>query len=355
MRIRASAMIGLGLLSLSWLALLSAQVRAAKAPEIKAPDASWKVPRTPWGHPDLQGVWTSDDLQGVPVERPKEYGTRRFLTEQEMKDRDGYVGRIIQSAETGERPKEGFWASQKGVDAAAVPANWVEFARRASALTSLVSDPPDGRIPPLTEEAVKRSANQPNYTNMRPQSYKDMTWYDRCVSRGVTAGFFPSIYGNGSEFVQTPDTVAVRYEMIHETRLIPLAAPGEADRPRNSSKMRSYMGEPRGHWEGDTLVVETKNFIGGRLAITFAPYSEDLTLVERFRRTGPQTLEYSVTVNDPRTYTAPWTATFPLTSEPGYQIFEYACHEGNYAMRNRLSAARAEEARDAARQAAGGK
>jgi hypothetical protein len=340
MRIRTAILIGL---ALSSSAMLAAQVRAAKAPEIKAPDASWTVPRTPWGHPDLQGVWTSDDLQTVPVERPKEYGTRRFLTEQEMKDRDGYVGRIIQSAETGERPKEGFWASQKGVDAAAVPANWVEFARRASALTSLVSDPPDGRIPALTEEAVKRSANQPNYTNMRPQSYKDMTWYDRCVSRGVTAGFFPSIYGNGSEFVQTPDTVAIRYEMIHETRLIPLD-----NRPRNSSKMRSYMGEPRGHWEGDTLVVETKNFIGGRLAITFAPYSEDLTLVERFRRTGPQTLEYSVTIDDPGTYAAPWTATFPLTSEPGYQIFEYACHEGNYAMRNRLSAARAEEAREAA-------
>jgi hypothetical protein len=353
MRIRSSIVIGVGLLA-SWLpAVLSAQVREAKAPEIKAPDASWKVPRTPWGHPDLQGVWTSDDLQGVPVERPKEYGTRRFLTEQELAERDGRISRLIESAETGERPKEGFWASQKGVDAAAVPANWVEFARRASALTSLVSDPPDGRIPPLTEEARKLTASQPSYTNMRPQSYKDMTWYDRCVSRGVTAGFFPSIYGNGSEFVQTRDTVAIRYEMIHETRLIPLSSNPNDNRPRNSAKMRSYMGEPRGHWEGDTLVVETKNFIGGKLAITFAPYSEDLRLVERFRRTGPRTLEYSVTVSDPRTYSAPWTATFPLTAEPGYQIFEYACHEGNYAMRNRLSAARAEEARDAAREAGG--
>ncbi len=334
-------MIGLGPLALFSSALLSAQVREAKVPEIKAPDVSWKMPRTSWGHPDLQGVWTSDDLQGVPVERPKEYGTRRFLTEQEMAERDARVGRLIESATTGERPKEGFWASQTGVDAAAVPANWVEFARRASALTSLVSDPPDGRIPPLTEEARRLAASQPSYNNMRPQSYKDMTWYDRCVSRGVTAGFFPSIYGNGSEFVQTPDTVAV--EMIHETRLIPLD-----NRPRNSSKMRTYMGEPRGHWEGDTLVVETKNFIGGKLAISGAPYSEDLTLVERFRRTGPQTLEYSVTVNDPRTYTAPWTASFPLTAEPGYQIFEYACHEGNYAMRNRLSAARTEEAHESA-------
>jgi hypothetical protein len=230
MRIRARTSIGAGLMSLLSSTPLSAQVKEAKAPAIKAPDASWRVPRTAWGHPDLQGVWTSDDLQGVPVERPKEYGTRRFLTEQEMAERDGRVTRLIESAATGERPKEGFRASQRGVDAAAVPANWVEFARRASALTSLVTDPPDGRIPPLTEEAQ---------------------------------------------------------------------------------------------------------------------YSEDLTLVKHFRRTGPQTLEYSVTVNDPRTYTARWRATFPLTAEPGYQIFEYACHEGNYAMRNRLSAARAEEAREA--------
>jgi hypothetical protein len=169
-----------------------------------------------------------------------------------------------------------------------------------------------------------------------------MTIYDRCITRGVTAGFFPAIYGNGSEFIQTPDMVAIRYEMIHETRLIPLD-----NRPRNSAKMRSYMGEPRGHWEGNTLVVETTNFIGGKLAVSGSTYSEDLKLTERFTRTGPNTLEYSVTVNDPQTYTAPWTATFPLTAEPGYEIFEYACHEGNYSMRNRLSAARAEEAREA--------
>jgi hypothetical protein len=339
MRIQAGIFIALSFASAG---LVSAQVKAAKAPEIKAPDANWKVPKTPWGHPDLQGTWTSDDLQGVPVERPKEYGTRRFLTEQELAERDGRVTRLLDSAATGKRPTEGFWASQRGVDAAAVPPNWVEFARRASALTSLVSDPPDGRIPALTPAAEARRAAQPNYNNMRPQSYKDMTMYDRCISRGVTAGFFPSIYGNGSQFVQTPDTVAIRYEMVHETRLIPLD-----NRPRNTAKMRSYMGEPRGHWEGDTLVVETTNFIGGKLAVSGVPYSEDLKLLERFRRTGPDTLEYSVTVADPQTYTAPWTATFPLTSEPGYQIFEYACHEGNYAMRNRLSAARAEEANEA--------
>jgi hypothetical protein len=226
------------------------------------------------------------------------------------------------------------------LEGAAVPANFVEYARRASTLTSLVSDPPNGRIPAVLEQARTRRAA--NYNNQRPQSYLDMTIYDRCITRGVTAGFFPSIYGNGSQFVQTPDMVAIRYEMVHETRLIPLD-----NRPRTT--IRTYMGEPRGHWEGNTLVVETKNFIGGKLSISGPPYSEDLVLMERFTRVAPDVIEYSVTVNDPQTYAAPWTATFPLISEPGYEVFEYACHEGNYSMRNRLSAARAEEAKEAAK------
>jgi hypothetical protein len=309
--------------------------------QTKTPDANWQAPKTPWGHPDLQGTYTSDDLQGVPVERPAQYGTRRFLTEAELAERAASVDRQKSAIDTGERPKEGFWARVQGlgkVEAEAVPPNFVEYARRASALTSLVSDPPDGRIPATTEQA--RARRGASYTNTRPQSFLDMTIYDRCITRGVTAGFFPAIYGNGSQFIQTPDTVAIRYEMIHETRLIPLD-----NRPR--TKTRSYMGEPRGHWEGNTLVVETTNFIGGKLSISGPPYSEDLVLTERFTRVAPNILDYSVTVNDPKTYVAPWTASFPLTSEPGYEIFEYACHEGNYAMRNRLSAARALEAKDA--------
>ena len=141
--------------------------------------------------------------------------------------------------------------------------------------------------------------------------------------------------------IPLPDTVVIRYEMIHETRLIPLD-----NRPR--TKIRSYMGEPRGHWEGNTLVVGTTNFIGGKFSISGPPYSEDLVLTERFTRVALDVMEYSVRVNDPKTWVAPWTATFPLTSEPGDEIFEYACHEGNYAMRNRLSAARILEAKDAA-------
>jgi hypothetical protein len=326
--------------------LLSMMLAAAAVALAQTAAGTYQPPKTPWGHPDLQGTWTSDDLQGVPVERSAQYGDRRFLTEQEIAERAVSVDRQKSAIDTGERPKEGFWARVQGlgkVEAEAVPPNFVEYARRASTLTSLVSDPQDGRIPPITEKARARRTGGPSYTNNRPQSYLDMTIYDRCITRGVTAGFFPAIYGNGSQFIQTPDMVAIRYEMIHETRLIPLD-----NRPRNSSKMRSFMGEPRGHWEGNTLVVETKNFIGGKLSVQGPPYSEDLVLTERFTRISPEMLEYSVTVNDPQTFTAPWTATFPLTSEPGYEIFEYACHEGNYSMRNRLSAARSEEAKEAA-------
>jgi hypothetical protein len=301
----------------------------------------WAAPKAAWGDPDLQGVWTTDDLNGIPLERPVKYGTRRFLTEQELAERAKDVGDLKSTIQTGDRPTKGFWAGQKGVDAAAVPAQWVEFARHASRLTSLVVDPPDGRIPPLTPEGQKRRAAAPNYFNMRPESWEDLSSYDRCITRGVTGSFFPSIYGNGSQIFQTPGLVAIRYEMIHETRLIPLDG-----RPHASAGLRSYMGDPRGHWEGNTLVVETTNFVGGKVAIGGTPYSEDLRLTERFTRTDQNTIDYEVTISDPQTFTAPWKVEFPIVHEPGYQIFEYACHEGNKAMHNRLSAARAEEKAD---------
>jgi hypothetical protein len=153
---------------------------------------------------------------------------------------------------------------------------------------------------------------------------------------------FPVIYGNGSEIVQQPGLVAIRYEMIHETRIIPLDG-----RPHAPETLRTYMGDPRGHWEGNTLVIETTNFIGGHNGFVGngggLPYSDDLRLVERFTRLNDRSIHYEVTIYDPKTYTAPWTVAFEITHEPGYQIFEYACHEGNYAMSNSLSAARAEE------------
>lgn len=306
--------------------------------------AQTNAPKTPWGDPDLQGVYTTDDLTGVPLERPKEYGTRRFLTEQELAERAKEVDSERTTIDTGVRPTTGFWSRVKdaGVDAAAAPAQWIEYARHASRLSSLVVDPPDGRIPALTSEGEKRRASQPNYFNMRPASWEDLSSYDRCITRGVTGSFFPSIYGNGSQILQAKGVVALRTEMIHETRLIPLDG-----RPHSSPGLRSYMGDPRGHFEGNTLVVETTNFIGGKVDVGGVPYSEDLKLTERFTRVDADTIDYKVTIDDPQTFTAPWTVEFPIRHEPGYQIFEYACHEGNHAMHNRLSAARALEKKDA--------
>jgi hypothetical protein len=157
------------------------------------------------------------------------------------------------------------------------------------------------------------------------------------------------MYGNGTDIVQSPGLVVIRYEMIHETRIVPLDPP-DHPRPHLSAGLRTYMGDPRGHWEGNTLVIETTNFIGGRVGIgddgAGVKYSEETRLVERFTRTSDRSIQYVVTVSDPKTFTASWAVEFPITHEPGYQIFEYACHEGNYAMSNILSGARAEEAEE---------
>jgi hypothetical protein len=315
---------------------------------------SWTQPKTPWGDPDLQGTWTSDDQRGVPFERPAKFGTRKTLTEQELADRVKENEVLEGVIDTGERPNTGFWAAQKGkgVDEKAAPPNWHEFARRPSTQTSLVVDPPDGRIPALTDAGKALVAAAAARRGELPATWLDLTMYDRCITRGVTGSIFPVIYGNGTEVLQAPGMVAIRYEMIHETRIVALDG-----RQHAPAGIRSYMGDAIGHWEGNTLVVETTNFIGGHVSVGVngaagPPYSDALKLVERFTRTGAGTMQYQVTISDPKTYTAPWTVAFPITQEPGYQIYEYACHEGNYAMHNRLSAARAEEREAAAKAAA---
>ncbi len=303
---------------------------------------TWTPPKTAWSDPDLQGVWTSDDFYGVPFERPAQYGNRKFLNDEEYAARAKETDLLATSVQAGIYPNAGYWARQKGVDAKAVPTNWTEFARRAPRQTSLVVDPPNGRIPPLTAYGESVRAAVAAARKPRPESWLDISMYDRCITRGVAGSMFPVIYGNGSEIVQHPGLVAIRYEMIHETRIIPLDG-----RPHAPETLRTYMGDPRGHWEGNTLVVETTNFIGGHNGFVGngggLPYSEDLRLVERFTRLNDRSVHYEVTIDDPKTYTATWTVAFEITREPGYQIFEYACHEGNYAMSNSLSAARAEE------------
>jgi hypothetical protein len=325
---------------------LCAIAAGAASPQVKTPAKDWTPPKTSWGDPDLQGVWTSDDHYGVPFERPQQYGTRKFLTDEEYAARATETDLLSTSVQAGVFPNAGYWARQKGVDAKAVPTNWTEFARHASHQTSLIVDPPDGRIPALTPHGEAVRAAVAAARKSRPESWLDISMYDRCITRGVAGSIFPVIYGNGTEIVQQPGLVAIRYEMIHETRIVPIDRQNTI-RPHAPANLRTYMGDPRGHWEGNTLVIETTNFIGGHNGIGGngggVPYSEDLRLVERFTRLNNGSIQYEVTIHDPQTYTAPWTVAFPITHEPGYGIFEYACHEGNYAMSNSLSAARAEE------------
>jgi hypothetical protein len=340
------------------IAALCAAAAALGQPEPAA--ATRTPPKTAWGEPDLQGAWTSDDSIGVPFERPRHYGRRQWLTDEEYAAREKENKLLSASVQKGVIPDAGYWVQHEGVDAKPYASNWTEYARRTSRQTSLIVDPEDGHFPPLTAQAqyerlasIGASRKKP-----RPDSWEDLNMYARCITRGVLGSMLPVIYGNGIDIVQSPGLIVIRYEMIHETRIIPIDPPDRPG-PHPPAAIRTYMGDPRGHWEGDALVVETTNFIGGRLGIgpngEGVRYSGDLRLVERFTRTGDNAIQYQATVNDPQTFTAPWTVAFPITHEPGYQIFEYACHEGNYSMVNMLSAARAEEKAQSGKAGAAGK
>jgi hypothetical protein len=328
----------------SFIALLgpSSFAQAPKSPSASKP---WTQPKTPWGDPDIQGTWTSDDCIGTSMNRPAGLGDRLYFTEQELAQRKNQIDKqqetdlvetIAPDARVGTGP----------------PAHWGERARRPCKQTSLVVDPPNGQTPELFPEARTRSVGETALNNNpKADSWEDFSPYIRCISRGVTGSIFPVIYGNGQEIVQGSGYVSIMQEMVHEARVIPLNG-----QPHASSKIQSYMGDARGHWEGNTLVVETTNFLGYKNAVAVngwgTPSSDALKLIERFTRVGANEMKYEVTVDDPKTYVRPFKVGFPLTQEPGYRNFEYACHEGNYAMFDSLSGARAVE-RKAAAKAAG--
>jgi hypothetical protein len=319
---------------------LPAQKAPAPAPVVKSTTAApktWVAPKTPWGDPDLQGTWTSDDCIGTPLNRPANLGDRLYYTEQELGQRESQLARQQQN------DLQEFVASDARVGTGP-PGHWGERARRPCKQTSLVIDPPNGRIPDLIPEArTRRVPEGAGNNNPKADSWEDFSYYIRCITRGVTGSIFPVIYGNGQQIVQAPGYVTILQEMVHEARVIPVDG-----RPHTGSNMRSYMGDPRGHWEGNTLVVETTNFLGNRTGVAGGngggtPTSDVLKLTERFTRIGPSEIKYEVTIDDPKTYTTSFKVGFPLTQEPGYQNFEYACHEGNYAMFDSLSGARAQE------------
>jgi len=291
--------------------------------------------RTPWGDPDIQGLFTTDDELGVPFERPEQFAGRDAVSDKEFADRQTQAVRQAEAdAEEFVAPRTG----GRGGDGTGPPAHWLERGK-PSRRTSIIIDPPDGRIPYVSDEARKRNAVAVNARTSGNRPYdgpQALDLYDRCITRGLPHVIFPTIYNNTSQIVQGPGFVAIRYEMIHDARVIPLD-----NRPQLSSTIRQYFGDSRGHWEGDTLVVEVTNFPTN--LVNYRGAGGGLHLIERFRRVDAKTVRYEVTVSDPSTFSRPWTAMLNLKTSSQPDVFEYACHEGNYAMRNILSGARATE------------
>ena len=297
---------------------LAAMLAAVTAGSLSAQS----TPRTPWGDPDLQGTWPGGPVFSVPFERAPELGTRATLTGEELAKRNADIDAQI-----------------RGV--AGVANFWPELGHTPPQ-TSLIVEPENGRLPALTEDGARRAKAwrviaDPAYP---AASASELRPYDRCITRGVLGSAFPNQYGSGMQIHQSPGFVVIRHEMVHEARVIPLDS-----RPHLSSTIRSYMGDPRGRWEGETLVVETTNFNG--LTGSYArngdgnPTSTALRLVERFRLQNADTLLYEVLIEDPQTWVRPWKVAFPLRRDESYVLYEYACHEGNYAIGNILRAARA--------------
>jgi hypothetical protein len=298
--------------------------------------ATYAAPRTPWGDPDLQGVFTTDDELGVPFERPEQFGSRELMTDSEFAEREAQARRqAVVDAEEFVTPR----VAGRGGDGTGPPAHWLERGN-PSRRTSIVIDPPDGRIPYVDEQARQRAGLAVNArtSGIRPfDGPEALDLYDRCITRGLPHVIFPTIYNNTSQIVQGPGYVAIFYEMIHDARVIPLDG-----RPHVSSTIRPYFGDSRGRWEGDTLVVDITNFPSH--VINYRGAGAALHVVERFRRVDDRTVRYEVTVEDPTTFARPWTAALSLKRDDRQvQVLEYACHEGNYAMTNILSGARAAE------------
>jgi hypothetical protein len=291
------------------------------------------VARTPWGDPDLQGSYTNKYEQGTPFERPDEFQGRRIedIPARELadilKERQDEV--LLRTALAGGDP-----AGNLGG-----PLHWQDqFDIQKGSRPWFVVDPTDGKIPPTTPEARTRAAARQAARRGRgsADSWIDRSLYDRCITRGLPGSMMPAIYGNSYEIIQAPGYVAIRYEMVNEVRIVPLDG-----RPHVNVAVRAHMGDGRGRFEGDTLVIETTNFRDESVYRGANP--EKLRLVERFTPKPGGRLEWSVTVDDPTTWTKAWTFAMPLTANPDERIMEYACHEGNRAMANILSAARAEE------------
>jgi hypothetical protein len=315
--------------------------QSINAKPARAEGKAWTPPRTSDGQPDLQGVWANNNA--TPLERPKQLAGRPYLTEQEVAalkkkshelfddgNSDAAFGDSVFTSVLAnvKGEKDGFKSVDGGTgDYSSV---WL-VERNFDNRTSLISDPVDGRLPALTPEGQKRQAAVAAVRARRPEGPEDRSLSERCITFGAPR--LGAGYNSYYQIVQSPDSVVIEMETIHDARIVPLDG-----RPHLPSTVRTWLGDSRGHWEGDTLVVDTTNYKAG----VFMNASEKLHVVERFTRTGPDVLKYEVTVDDPETWTKPWTAMIPLTHSRDF-IWEYACHEGNYGMTGILGGARAEE------------
>src|SRR6187399_153707 len=309
-----------------------AQQAAKPAAAPASPARPYVPPRTPWGDPDIQGGWTNVNENGMPLQRPDTL-TGKSVDEVDDSELAEIVKARNEAASAGA-------AAIGGRETGAGPTHWYEHYGAKNSRAWMLTDPPDGRIPPLTPQAQQRLGGRAGgrgrgFGESRADSWLDRSFYDRCITRGFPGSMMPAIYGNAYDITQAPGVVAIRYEMVHETRIIRLDG---SPRPGQ----RSHMGEARGRWEGNVLIVETTNF-DPRTA--YRNGSSTMKLTERFVPTARGVIEWSMTVDDPETWVQPWTFAMRLIADPEQPLFEYACHEGNYAMRNILSAARAEEAR----------
>ena len=294
------------------------------------------APRTAWGAPDVQGIWDFRTI--TPMERPEDLGDKAFLTEEEAVQREqAAVQRDIELWEADARRTEA------GGSVGGYNNFWMDRGTRVigTRRTSLIIDPPNGRLPEMTEEGTARRADgRGSFSDRIQDSYTDFSNADRCLM-GFNAGppITPGGYNQNVQVFQTPDEVVLLTEMVHTVRVVPLD-----DRPEIDDSLAQWSGVSRGYWDGDTLVVETANFDVDR---NWRGASSSMRLEERFTRVDADTLEYEYTVTDPETWVAPWTVNLPMVRND-LPLFEYACHEGNYSMETMLTGARTEDARAAA-------
>jgi hypothetical protein len=318
----------LGLAAITLTSALGFNGLVGQAQTQPAAAAKSQVPRTPWGDPDLQGTWDYRTI--TPLERAREFGTRELYTEEEKKTLETRAGQRMDTPPEEIRP--GLNHAQWWTD----PGRFIADGYR----TSLIVDPPDGRIPALTAAGRARQGRAPNRNNAVNASWLDRGNQERCITYGLPSASLPTLYNNNIQIVQAPGTAVIVHEMIHEARVVPLDG-----RPRLNENVRAWIGDSRGRWEGDTLVVETTNFNGKN---NYRGSTTGLHLVERYTRVDQGRLELRLTVSDPTTWEKPWTVLLPMRPTEG-ELIEYSCHEHNLSMVNIL-----EVARDAEKAAAQG-